>query len=834
MKILLKFMFKNIKEKKLRSLLIIISVMVSTAMCFASMGISKSYENMVLERMKSKVGDANLVLHKQKDQPSPFIDKEKINNKLKDHKIVYVLDGDGSYKSQDNILKVNIKASDIKELNSINKIVLSEESKRLNFTDIKDNGVVISKSISKKLNLDKGDIFKIKVSKKEIKLKVDAIAINKGFFSESAGEMNIIMDRKGFCRELQMEPSITSALIKVKKENDISNIKKYCEDNFKDCEVTETISKSDLKNTVKQFTIPFYIMLILVMLVASFIIFSAYKVIVVERISVIGTFRSIGATKVSTDIIMLMESLLYGIIGGVLGDILGVPILYYLADSSNMFKQYGVKTVVSIDKMNFLWAFLLAIILCIVSSIIPILRASKIFIKDIILGSFSENKNLGFSKLVIGLVLLIIPYVYINHYRWKGNFLLSILCAFSVFIGMGLVTPYVLKIICFIFKEVFRVLLGNEGAIALDNIAQSKVLTNNGTLLTSIIAAVVVIYIASFSVSGLITNGYKNLNYDFKMEQIKDYKIKDKVESLNYVKDFEQEILLDNIEVKDKNFKIRRLQGIEQDKFLKFYKDVNIYDYNGNDKWTILRKLKDNRNIIISDVLEKKGKLKVSDKINLKLDNKYRQYNIVGFAKSEFISNGQGALISFENLRKDSNKDQGIIRLKCNYQKGLERKLKDDLQDFGIVITTKQQDLKTDLQVNKGLMKSLESFSLMALIIGSLGMMNNLMVSFIYRKREFAVLASIGMSKVQRVKLILIEGFIIGIIGSTLGVLEGLYISEFLGEITYSLDSYIRVYIPLKIILFLGLLGFILVLIASMVPAIKSSKISIVREIKYE
>ncbi|MGO5065283.1 hypothetical protein ACFLKB_10310 [Clostridium sp. FAM 1755] len=41
-------MAKNILEKKLRSFLIIISIMMATSMSFASMGISKFYASMVL------------------------------------------------------------------------------------------------------------------------------------------------------------------------------------------------------------------------------------------------------------------------------------------------------------------------------------------------------------------------------------------------------------------------------------------------------------------------------------------------------------------------------------------------------------------------------------------------------------------------------------------------------------------------------------------------------------------------------------------------------------------------------------------------------------------
>lgn len=836
MRILFKFMFKNISEKKLRSLLIIISIMVATAMSFASMGISKSYASMVLERMKSKVGEADLVISSKKDSINPFLDEEKLNNNTKEENAVHILDAEGSYKNQDDILKVNIKATDIKELNFINQIVLSKESKGYDLNKVKNNQVIISKKLKDKLGLNIGSLFKVKINKKEVNLKVAAVAVNKGIFSESLGEMNLVMDRQGLYKELGINPSITTVLVKVKGNSTIEQVKEKYEKNFENYKISETISKEDLDNRVKQFTIPFYVMLIVVILMAAFIISSAYKVIVLERMAVIGTFRNIGATRVSTDLILLMESLLYGIIGGILGDILGIPILNYMADSSNMFKNYGVETIVVIDKINFLWAFLLAIFLCIIGSIVPIIKASKISLKDIIFGTFSENSSRNILSFILGVTLFIVPYIYIKKFKWTGNFLFSILAAFSVFLSMIFIIPYVMKLFCYIFKEVYRVIFGNEGAIALDNIGKSKVLINNGILLSSTLAAVVVIYIASSSVSGLITKGYSKMNYDLKIEQWKDKDMINKLKDIEYIKDFQEEFILNEVEVKNKDFKIRQIQGIESNKYLDFYKDVNIYDYKNNKKEYILKKLDKGRNIIISDILEKRQKFKIGDKISLKLEDQYKEYTIVGLAESEFISNGQIALVSSEIIKKDMNIQIGnFIKVKTRKNNNeLDKKLREDLEKYNVVITKKSDDLKTDLEVNKGLMNSLESFSLMSLIIGSLGMMNNLMVSFIYRKREFAVLASVGMSKLKRGKLLFIEGITLGVFGGILGVLEGVYISMFLGEITYSLDSYIITTIPLKLIILLGFLAVVLVIVASFVPIFKSSNMSIVEEIKYE
>lgn len=141
---------------------------------------------------------------------------------------------------------------------------------------------------------------------------------------------------------------------------------------------------------------------------------------------------------------------------------------------------------------------------------------------------------------------------------------------------------------------------------------------------------------------------------------------------------------------------------------------------------------------------------------------------------------------------------------------------------------------KANISKSSDLMNTLQSFSTMALIIGAFGMVNNLMVSFLERRRELAVLASLGMSNLQRGKMILIEGLFSGIIGGLLGCLLGMCLVVFIPEITLVLDTYLKMKVPMDQVIVLGVVGAVLMMIASFVPLIKARSISIVEEIKYE
>ena len=96
--------------------------------------------------------------------------------------------------------------------------------------------------------------------------------------------------------------------------------------------VVEEPFTAEVLNEYLQFlVVPLYLMTIMVLFISVFIIYSTFKVITTERLPVIGTFRSIGATRKMTDIILIGESLLYGIVGGILGVLTGMGVLYLIA-----------------------------------------------------------------------------------------------------------------------------------------------------------------------------------------------------------------------------------------------------------------------------------------------------------------------------------------------------------------------------------------------------------------------------------------------------------------------------------------------------------------------
>ncbi|MFQ7551275.1 MAG: FtsX-like permease family protein [Blautia marasmi] len=94
--------------------------------------------------------------------------------------------------------------------------------------------------------------------------------------------------------------------------------------------ITETVNEAQITADARQKTMPFFLISFFSLTMSIFIIYSSYKVITLDRLPVIGTFRSIGAAQKTVTGILMMESGLYGCIGGLLGIPVGILVLKFI------------------------------------------------------------------------------------------------------------------------------------------------------------------------------------------------------------------------------------------------------------------------------------------------------------------------------------------------------------------------------------------------------------------------------------------------------------------------------------------------------------------------
>ena len=122
----------------------------------------------------------------------------------------------------------------------------------------------------------------------------------------------------------------------------------------------------------------------------------------------------------------------------------------------------------------------------------------------------------------------------------------------------------------------------------------------------------------------------------------------------------------------------------------------------------------------------------------------------------------------------------------------------------------------------------------LAMIIASIGVFNNITICYLQRKRELAVMASVGMNKGGRRHLILAESLISVALSILIAAPFAFLLADMLTGFCYFIGIAMDVAfdwstVPLYAAVITGV-----IFIASLSTMMKSRKLSIVQELKYE
>ncbi|HKB28309.1 MAG TPA: ABC transporter permease, partial [Candidatus Limnocylindrales bacterium] len=125
-----------------------------------------------------------------------------------------------------------------------------------------------------------------------------------------------------------------------------------------------------------------------------------------------------------------------------------------------------------------------------------------------------------------------------------------------------------------------------------------------------------------------------------------------------------------------------------------------------------------------------------------------------------------------------------------------------------------------------------DALAIVAVIVAGLGIVNTLTMSVVERIRELGVLRAIGMTRRQAVRMVLVEAFVLGLIGVLLGSGAGLAVGVVLLALGGGLGPVAGVpWLPIELAAGLGLL---LPVIAALYPARLASRITIVTALQFE
>ncbi|OKP82928.1 ABC transporter permease [Paenibacillus sp. P32E] len=825
MGLFLKFVMTSAMEKKGKFIMLLFAILMSATLFIASLGVTDVMMNNYIESY------------------TQVMENKEISIKSKDPTVGIKLDEVNMKGVQDIVPQLEFKGTHRHDLDNSIVTVLGRNTQDIITKDANEKSVldhfqgatcIISQKVGQELHLKVNDTLQLNVNHQDITVQVAGLFLNEGiFFGDTNEAFQMIVPYDFLAGQSNMPGMYNNIIATGTGPSTQASIDEFNSANENYVARTSFTDQQGMLNAIKEGRIICFALLAVVMLLSAVIISSSFRLIIAERMPVIGTFFSQGATKPNIINVLLLESILFGAIGGVLSFLAGSGITYGAAYFLSPHREYGIFKWPTIPIYYFVLAVLFGILLSVISSLLPILQINKLSIKDVILGAAVENragnntrKLLGSGFLVISLLLFLV----------QIDGIVSIQCILLI-AGILLVLPNLIHVVTAklygILKDKVPVL-----ALALNNIRTSKELLGNITLM--LIAALSVITITSVgdSIRTVMTDGFNRNNFQIQITvpseagNITDTLMKNELNRSDIEQDTLQKL---KVFGGQRNGTAFQIAGIDKDKYLSYDgyidwtkpKNLNIYEAFKNAKVP---------SVIVSKSMAKALGIQAGDKLPLTVNQTEKELYVTGLVDMKMLYGGYVVLVDNDVLQQQFNYvGTNMINAKAT---GNDVKLRDSLRkqlgNYNVKVVTYEELERANIAENEKTIAAFSLFSLMALVIASFGVLNNTKISYLNSKKNIALLHAIGLSRQQKNRLLLFQSIFV-VLWVMLLLIPCSYAMIFLTKDLLSLIGMLYdirlnlIYVPL-------VLGFLLVLIVlSTLPVLLNGKrFSIINEMKYE
>ena len=822
MKIILKFVLTNILEKKFRTFLIILAVLISTALFFASSAISTSMEAMLLGRMQKYTGSADILIQAGEDESRFF--NPNIISPWGDE-LSYAagtLGAHGFYQGSDDSAWFQVQGVDWAEVGQWNPVTLAQQD---GLQPFRQNKIILGDAVAERLGLSLGDSLELEIDGIGHEFTLAGIAASQGPFQED-GTIFAMIPRTALAGILEQPGMVTAMYLQGKDAQQVEALLTEMQALLPGFSVLEAGLDPQSQMALDNIVMPFMLITVIIFLLSAYIIYTSFRLITVERLPVIGTFRSVGATKAKTNLVLLAEGLVYGVIGGVLGCLLGQVVLRLMARNVASAQQVTQTFIV------FTWgqvgtAMAAAVILAFFSSLLPILATSKVSLKDIILNSFEHSRKRGSTRTIAGAAMVVIALVIP---RFAGNSTLlpvSLLAVFMLLAATVMLVPFVTGLLVGIVGKLYGLVAGNIGLLAAKNLRENQNILNSITLLALGIATLLTINTLSFSVLESVTNVWgENITHDIAIQVPGDTGVLEEIAATEGVTEVMPTVSAHSVAVEGSQYNINWLEGVNPQQYLNFY--------NMDVSQQTLDLLGQGRNILLGTFMASLLEVVPGDAITLETSSGPREYTVVGVLPVLF-NNGSFGVIDIQWLQEDMQiKYYTDFLVNAQDPEITAVSLREGLNYRRAQVFTIASLEEENYSGNAQMFMILKGFSILMMVIGIVGVINNLLVSFLQRRRVLAMLRSVGMSRVQIRTMVLWESLTGGVIGGGIGVGSGLLLLAVLPWVLDGMLLPVPVILSPSLLVWSWLAGVTVMVLASVAPAFNSSRLNIIQAINFE
>ena len=822
MRLILKHTFKNILAHKLRTLLLIICIAVCSFTAMLCFDMSGSLSSMIRGLFVSMAGQTDIMVTTKSPMESDFGEGApectimKMSGCSSDFDR-HLNDIDISFVSRESLSVVAVDADAAKDL----KLIRSD-------VELGGKKVAISDLFAKEFGYKVGDKI-ILHGERDIpaEFTVSSIEKKQGIFSSKTALISLD-DMKELI--ISDEPELTMAYIDVKDDARIKEAEEFFKKKYPTAEVDNFMDDDELNNAIKSITRLFIVLFAICMLLVIFVTISVCERMIVDKMSVVGTFRSLGISSKLTTFALLLENALFGLVGSCVGVLLYCKTKQPFFDTTFQFSADGESFIhPDVPKAKLIVIAGVVIGAILVECLCPIkevIKAVKTPIRDIIFDTKDTEYRPSRIATVAGFVLFAVAAV---TFFFKDSFVLSMTCFVSFIAAIALLFNYVHRFAAKLLEKLFEKLNLPIAHLAAVEAGAKKCTVGSSVLCVTAASLALVIYIFSNSLASLYDHQL------FKSDVIATVNTTDK-KYLSYVEQ------LDGVD--DVEFVYLKSDKI---KFGSDKNDTNIVVYGCNEggykQFNAFEGTPDTvaeGEVVLDKFIMKRKGYKVGDEVKITFNSDGylpidKTLKISGKVGTDYNAASGSAVIISEADYKSVYKDHPMYML----VKGDDPKtLKDTVKDHSASYISEIYTLPEYERYMKSQSASLKTIIILLIVIGVgltfIGVVSNQLIGLEGRKRECAVMTSVAMPRKKLSRMFLIENFIASAISLAAAVPIGIAMSHVFMRIMEILETYAPLTISTKSCASYAIVLCAVFTLVSLFPIRALKKMDLVTQLKYE
>ena len=621
-------------------------------------------------------------------------------------------------------------------------------------------------------------------------------------------------------------------MIDILDDSQTEDAAKMLEDHYPDGTVVNLSLSDEDMESIDELAAFLYLLFAITFLLVIFVTASICNRIVSERMSFIGTLRSLGMSTGRTGCILLLENVFYAVVGSipavVLYALIRTPffdLIFYAQDAQGNPIPYHVRP---------LSVFLIiGVVLgaAAIECLIPlksILKALNTSIRDIIFDNRDTEYKYSKFGLVTGLVLLAGTIV---SFFFRQSLIGATICLLCTVTALAFLFPWIFKGIVTLIHRAATKKGSSRWMLASIEAMSRKSTVSSGILCVTAAAMSIVVF--TFAQSTMDMMGGYNFSSDVIVSCYDKMKAFTFIEKLDGVTDTEA--------VYERAMYVY-FNGNEKEEYAEFYAMPEGGEYKYYEFFKEIPDSLEEGSVLVDDRYAAKKGISIGDTITITYDPEgvvpiEREYKISGLVKIMSFDGVTGTFILTRQEFKEIFRDEiGYFLVKCDDPDYVKNMIETYAIGTGINNVSTLDEYMADFDTGTAQLTTIMAV-IIAIAIGMtfIGMASNQLIGFEGRKKECAVMLSTAMGKGKLSGILFLEMMITSFIASLMGTAVGLFLTRVIGAATENSEGIFLVIKadPVKSILFCIFL--VLIFAGTVLFPIKNlRKMKISEQLKYE